>query len=108
SDVCSSDLSHARARIQRRGGYWPSGYEAVEVDMIHGYEKCPLDLHQVIVQYIRASRRDKNVRSVRIDDGSIDYSSSREHLTPSSPTIAALADYQVLQRYSLPEWPGMA
>lgn len=106
-DAARYRVSRARGRIRRRSGFWPAGYEAVEVDFTHGYEECPADLKPVVGQYILASRRDSSVRSVRVDDASVDYQAASTNLTPTSPSVAALAGYQVLRRYSLPEFAGI-
>lgn len=45
-----------------RGGYWPSGYGVIEVDMTHGYESVPLELLSVIAAIASTSRRDQTVR----------------------------------------------
>lgn len=100
-------VSHERGRIRRRSGFWPAGYEAVEVDFTHGYTECPAELKAVVAQQIRDTRRDTAVRSVRVDDASVDYSSTTSTPIPST-TIYDLAGYQVLRRYALPEFPGAA
>lgn len=96
-------VSRERARIRRKGGYWPHGYERVEVDMTHGYEQCPADLLPVIAQYALGARRDYSVQSVRVDDSSVSYA------TAGTETLnATLAGNAALARYTLPEFPGMA
>lgn len=37
-------------------GYWPTGPGAVEVDLTHGYETCPVDLLPVLAHRLQAMR----------------------------------------------------
>lgn len=99
-------VSHTRARVRLKGTFWPSGYEAIEVDMTHGYEECPEDLLGVLGQYILAGRRDSSVQSVSVDDASAAYFSNQA-MTSTGPTYSMSA-WATLRRYALPEWPGMA
>lgn len=77
-DVIAADtyrVSHALAQVKRSTG-WSSGFEAVEVDMTHGYETCPDDVLAVIVSAINLARRDPTVRSVSLDDFSTSFTPS--------------------------------
>ena len=91
-------VSTVRARVRRRSGFWPSGYARVAVDFTHGYEECPADLLGIVAHYARAARRDLSVQSVRVDDGSVSYMSGDAGNLPPD----------VLARYRIPEWSGMA
>lgn len=96
-------VSRALGRIRRRSGFWPCGYEAIEVDFTHGLEKWPADLLALVGQYVMAARRDPTMQSVRVDDGSVTYFPGGEVADVTRPgAVGALA------RYRLPQWPGMA
>lgn len=92
-------VSKSLGRIRRKSGFWPAGYGRVEVDFTHGYEECPPELYEVLAEYARNARRDANVQSVRVDDGSLSYFSG----SGSAPVLSS-----VLSRYAVPEWSGMA
>lgn len=59
----------------KRSTPWPSGYERVEVDMIHGYAETPDDIFPIIAQAITLGRRDPTVQATSIDDYSVTYAS---------------------------------
>ena len=65
-------VSHALAQVKRRTG-WPEGFEAVEVDMTHGYAATPADVLSVIATAVSLARRDPTVQQVRLDDFSTSY-----------------------------------
>ena len=74
-DVIAADtyrVSHALAQARRSAG-WPSGYEAVEVDMTHGYEETPADVLAVVAQAVALARRDPTIQSVSLDDFATRY-----------------------------------
>lgn len=93
-------VSAARGRIRRRSGFWPSGYSRVSVTFTHGFEACPPDLYEVVAHYARSVRRDPSVQATRVDDGSVSFF--------SAATTAAAGPTDVLARYRIPEWSGMA
>lgn len=97
-------VSHGFCRVRLKCGFWPDGYEAVEVDMTHGFEEAPKDLLPVVAELIREQRRDGAVQTVRVDDASVTYGGS----STSSPTVGYLSRSAVVRRYVLPEWTGMA
>lgn len=94
------ETSKRLARIRRRSSYWPCGYEAVEVDMTHGYTTCPPDLLPVIAQCAVLARRDTTVRTVAVDDASTTYT--------SSGVTAYLDRCDALAQYLVDRIPGVA
>lgn len=95
------EVSKARARVRRKGAYWPDGYEAVEVDMTHGFDACPPELLSALGQVILAGRRDRGIRQVSVDDGSTTFGLA-------SAMFDSLLDEGVLRAYSVYHLPGMA
>jgi hypothetical protein len=91
-DPASYRISREKAQIKRRT-WWPTGYEAVEVDIQHGYANCPPDLYAVIAQACTMARRDPTVTSVSIDDYSTSYAAA------AAPGVAALT--AILGDYAL-------
>lgn len=81
------------AQVKRNGGYWPSGFGAVEVDMTHGYSELPLDLLPVVAESVNLTRRDQSIRSVRIDDFQQSFG--------ATSTPGPIGVYETLARYSL-------
>ena len=74
----------------KRSTPWPSGYERVEVDMIHGHTETPVDLFPIIAQAITLGRRDPTVQATSIDNYSVTYASG----SASTNALAALlGDY---------------
>ena len=65
-------VSHALAQVKRSVG-WPDGFEAVEVDLTHGYASTPADVLSVIATAVSLARRDPTVQQVRLDDFSTSY-----------------------------------
>lgn len=41
--------------LELRSGCWPSGFETVEVDVVHGYEQCPASLLPLIAELCQMS-----------------------------------------------------
>ena len=83
-------VSRARGVLRRRHGVWP---EAIEVDLTHGYEKCPAELLPVIAE--RAQRgRAGLVRQENIGARSVAFAQ-----TYDSSNVGTLA------RYTLPPRP---
>lgn len=94
-------VSRTLARVRRRGGCWPSGFEAVEVDMTHGFEKCPPELVPILGQLSLADRRDRGLRVVSVDDASTTFAGS------ASSSADGLLGQALLDRYRVPTWAGM-
>lgn len=82
-DPTTYRVSKAKGQV-KRWTWWPDGYEAVEVDIQHGYDNCPPDLYAVIAQACALARRDPTVASVQIDDYSTSYTAA------AAPNVAAL------------------
>lgn len=87
-------------QVLKRSGYWPYGYERIEVDMTHGYAAWPADLYPVIAQVAATNRRDQTVRSQTAGVFSVAYANVFTADSPVS-TMAALDRYLLNQ-------PGMA
>lgn len=85
-------------QVLKTTGYWPPGYERVEVDMTHGYEAWPLDLLPVIAEVASTNRRDQTVRAQSAGVFTVAYGSTQ---TGAVGTSAALDRYLLNQ-------PGMA
>ncbi|GAA1992882.1 hypothetical protein GCM10009718_33250 [Isoptericola halotolerans] len=81
--------------VRRTGGYWPAGYEAVEVDMTHGYDETPPDLLPLIAQLALTERRDRSVRTVSVDDASTTYANATTALAGIAGRTGALAPYVI-------------
>lgn len=91
-DPSTYRVSKSLARVVKKTGYWPSGLAAVEVDIVHGYTACPLDLIAVIAEAARLARREQGIRSVQIDDFQQQFGSAG---------TTALGTDETLVRYSL-------
>lgn len=91
-DPASYRVSRKLAQV-KRDRYWPSGYEAIEVDMTHGYAETPADLFPVIAEAANLARRDQSIRSVQIDDFQQQFF--------AGGSAAATGTSQTLARYSL-------
>lgn len=85
-------VSHTRAQVVKRTGYWPAGDERVEVDIQHGYDSVPLDLLAVVAEAANLARREQAIRSVQIDDFQQQF---------GSVVAGALGNDETLNRYSL-------
>jgi hypothetical protein len=48
--------------VKRLNGFWPEGYDVVEVDMTHGYDTVPEDLLTIVAAVAATTRRDQAVR----------------------------------------------
>lgn len=69
-------VSHDLAQVRRTSTVWPDGFEAVEVDMTHGYTTTPYDVLAVIAAACNLARRDLAVSRVSLDDFSASFSTS--------------------------------
>lgn len=67
-DPTTYRVSKTIGQVAKKSGYWPAGLARIEVDMVHGYAACPLDLIAVVAEAARLARREQSVRSVQIDD----------------------------------------
>lgn len=86
-------VSLDNAQIIRRSGYWPSGAQAVEVDVTHGHMEPPLDLLAVIAEAANMARRGQTLRSVQIDDFQQSFA--------TGPAGGPLSVAEALARHSL-------
>lgn len=88
-DEADYRVSLPKALVWRASGYWPEGYGAVEVDFTHGYAECPPDVLAVVAMAAQRVRSDVTVRSVSVDDFSVERSAAsvdamvRAHLDSS-------------------------
>lgn len=88
-DPSTYRVSRALGQVKRNQP-WPSGYERVEVDLVHGFQETPADLFPIIAQAITLGRRDPTVQATSIDDYSVTYASG----SASTKALAALlGDY---------------
>lgn len=60
-DAAKYRVSHRLAQVRKRTGYWPHGYERIEVDITHGFDAAPLELLSVIAEAASTARRDQSV-----------------------------------------------
>jgi len=95
------EISFSRARIRRKGTYWPAGYAAVEVDVTHGFTTCPLELLAPLGQVIVATRRDRSIKSVHVVDSETTYGLA-------AALFESLLDESVLASYRVDNLPGTA
>lgn len=95
-DPATYRVSRTLAQV-KRDQPWPSGYERVEVDMVHGYPAAPADVFPIIAQAITLGRRDPTVQATSIDDYSITYSAG----SASTNALAALLDRYALDDTAL-------
>lgn len=86
-------------QVLKRRGYWPAGYERIEVAMTHGYSEWPADLYPVIAEAAAVSRRDQTVRSQQAGIFVVAYGNTQ--------TGSAISTQAALDRYLLNQ-PGMA
>jgi hypothetical protein len=89
-------------KLLKRRGYWPTGYEAVQVEMTHGYTTWPKDLLPVVAEAAATSRRDQTVRSQQAGVFVVAYGD-----TGSSGVGSLTSTSAALDRYLLSQ-PGMA
>lgn len=73
-------------------GYWPQGPQTVEVDVVHGYDACPLELLPVIARRTRDGLA-TSAGQVRLGSLSIG--------TTSVGTTITASDEAIIRRYSL-------
>lgn len=78
---------------------WPQGYEAVEVDMNHGYEECPLDLYAVIGEAVNLARRDQSANQLTSGPFNVSF---KDGISSSPNPLGTAA---TLRAYSLPALP---
>lgn len=97
--ITNYQISRRQGIVRRRGSYWPCGLEAVEVDFTHGYPECPPELLAILGQLAVAGRRDKSVRQVSIDDGSMSFGSGSAEF---------LLGTDLMSKYGYPKWAGAA
>lgn len=71
-------VSHRLGGLHRGTG-WPCGFEAVEVDVVHGYTECPPDLLKIVAA--EAGRRVAQQSAGPFSVSYADDASSRESLT---------------------------
>lgn len=76
-----------RGMLSRARG-WPRGFEAIEVDVVHGYDSCPPELLPVIAE--RTSRR---VMQESLGSRSVSYSAEGD-----APLAATLARFKIPSR----------
>lgn len=74
----------------RRQG-WPCGLESVEVDLVHGYETCPVDLIPEIVKAAGAVSRSRDIRQESAGGMSVTYATD----DPSAGMSPVLARYRI-------------
>lgn len=84
-------VSRKLAQVQREWAYWPAGFEAVEVDVTHGYESVPLDLLEVVAGMASGGRGGLGgVSQVTSGAHSVSFEPS------SVATVTALDRYRIL------------
>lgn len=86
----------SRAGLLSRDDGWPDGFEALEVDLTHGYTDTPADLLPAVAYYSQAQLADSNVSTESLLSWS---KTTRPLSSPSSPgqgsPLAVLARYNV-------------
>lgn len=83
--------------VLKLNGYWPSGYERIEVDFTHGFDDWPVDLFATIAEAAFTNRRGgQTVRTQVAGPFRVDYADTASAVTSS-----------VLDRYLVGQ-PGMA
>lgn len=55
-----------RNKVVRVNGYWPMGFDNIEVDYTHGFEECPRDLLTLIAEAAAIGRRDQAIQPYRL------------------------------------------
>lgn len=86
-------VSHDLATLRLRYS-WPVGYEAVEVDLVHGYDECPPELLPVIAGAVTQQGRDQTIRQVQIDD-------FQQSFVTNTASGGPLSNAAILDAYSL-------
>ena len=74
---------------------WPCGYEAIEVDLVHGYEETPAELLPAVAFYCQTQRLDQNVSSESL----LSWSKTTRSTSETSPDLVA----KVLSDFTLPK-----
>ena len=86
----------SKAGLLSRDEGWPTGYEALEVDLTHGYADTPADLLPAVAYYSQAQLADSNVSTESLLSWS---KTTRPLSSASSPgqgsPLAVLARYNV-------------
>jgi len=54
------------AKLVKVNGWWPTGFDNIEVDYTHGYEECPRDLLTLIAEAAAIGRRDQAIQPYRL------------------------------------------
>ena len=54
------------AKVVKISGWWPTGYDNIEVDYTHGFEECPKDMLMVIAEAAAIGRRDQAIQPYRL------------------------------------------
>lgn len=85
--------SRSKAVLYRRRG-WPCGFEALEVDLVHGYEECPPELLPVIAERCQVSGVNRSVSQEQSGQEMVTYVSQAGGRVPRE-----------LRRYQLPKLP---
>lgn len=83
----SRDLATLRFRT--------GGFEAVEVDLTHGFAECPPELLPVIAGAVTQQGRDQTIRQVQVDDF------SQSFVTNAGGVGGPLSNAAILDAYSL-------
>jgi hypothetical protein len=86
------DWRVAASGILHRRKWWPDGFQCIEVDMQHGYERCPAELLPVIAARCEQEKASASVRQ---------EASGTESVTYASAARRADTDRRV-QRYRIP------
>ncbi|ORB93958.1 hypothetical protein LAUMK4_05836 [Mycobacterium persicum] len=95
-------VSRAFGQIRYRCGYWPSGYERVQVEFDHGYETVPADLLPVIAEAALLQRRDQTAKTQTAGP----YSTAFD-ISLAGGSVNPMSTGAVLERYRL--WqPGIS
>ena len=54
------------AKVVKVSGWWPTGYDNIEIDYTHGFEECPKDLLSLIAEAAAIGRRDQAIQPYRL------------------------------------------
>jgi hypothetical protein len=49
-------------QVRKVNGWWPTGFDNIEVDYTHGFEECPLELLTLIAEAAATGRRDQAIK----------------------------------------------
>lgn len=81
------------AGMLSRAAGWPCGFDAVEVDLVHGYAETPAELLPAVAYYCQAQRNDETVSAETLLSWSKTFRSSSK----TSPSLVG----QVLGGFTL-------